>query len=495
MTSKEAWRTLEGTELHEGVVLRELVDVRPSPVFRAQSRTGQPLLVRFWGKDYGNPQTIVDRHREAAFMKHPGLLPCVGSGLASSGDTQYAYAAFQAPDALLADFVQEGPLPTAQVQALGGELADALEHLHSRDLVYCALDPWTVAKKDGRWQLADYSQMRLTGDDYAAETRRLLVSFPATPPEAYDGKVTPAWDSWSLAHVLRTALLGVARRTANERAHAAPDLPEPFAGVLSACTVMNPAHRCTVREIAQNLQRLPSDAQVPRAESDDPRLATPAPVVPQTAVASVAEPSRSRSWDQRRIGAAAALSALLLLALFWFGRESSQPQSARERTTQTGQAPAAAEAELPSPIEMPAATEAAATSTRSRSANEAEIRGVVDRWVSTFRSGDLRSHLSLYTPTVDQFYRARQVPLEQVRRTKQQALEKAGEIRTYDVENVRVSVQSPTRATVSLDKTYEFAGGVPNSGKVRSELYLRKINETWRIAGERDVRVYWQRKA
>jgi hypothetical protein len=176
--------------------------------------------------------------------------------------------------------------------------------------------------------------------------------------------------------------------------------------------------------------------------------------------------------------------------LFTRDRDDAPRQAATNapQATPTAQAPVE---ELPSPVQTPVSTEAAA-STRGRATSQAEIRDIVNRWVSSYRSRDLGTHMSFYAPSVDRFFLSRNVPVDRVRRTKQQALQSAGDIRQYTVENVRVNMQAPNRATVSFDKTYEFDA---QAGKVGSELYLRKINETWRIVGERDVRVYWQRKA
>jgi hypothetical protein len=292
------------------------------------------------------------------------------------------------------------------------------------------------------------------------------------------------------------SLLGPQHRRLGERKRPepVPELPEPFAHILSACTVMDPAERCTVQDIAQSLRSIPPSTAAPAS------AVLPPPVVEETAAdVQEAEPEpepRPAQVNRRQVAAMAiaGMTLLLLLFLVFSRRGAREPEPAP-----VAQKPAAdtKTAPIPSPLDLPVGTQplsTARTNTRGRAATEAEIVDLVDRWVSSFRSRDLNTHVSLYAPSVERFFLARNVSLSQVRRVKQQAVASAGEIRQYTVENIETDIDSPTRATVTFDKTFEFSGGAPRSGKVRGVLYLRRINENWRIVGERDTRVYWQRK-
>jgi ketosteroid isomerase-like protein len=191
-------------------------------------------------------------------------------------------------------------------------------------------------------------------------------------------------------------------------------------------------------------------------------------------------------------GIALAIVLLLAFILADYKSKGSQEQAGvGAQPAQTRPVP-----QRPSPLDQPIGAEPATvarTNTRSRGDTEQDLHVLVDRWAAAFRARDLNDHMSFYAPTVDRFFLKRNVSADQVRQTKEQALSAAGNIEQYKIENVQTKMESPTRATVTFDKTYSFTGST--SGKVLGVLYLRKTNDEWRIVGERDLRVYWQKKS
>ena len=481
----------------------ELLSDAPWLIFRS---AGEPGIVRVWDGDSGEPETIANRHREAMFLHHQGVLRPLRTGVFEEGSTRWCYALYEPYDALLMDLLADGPATPEEAHDLALGLTGPLDYLHSQGLVYCHLDPRTVARKNGQWMLCDYSQLRLCGTGYAAETRRLLARIPSAPPEAFEGNVSPAWDAWGLAHLTRTALLGLrTRRYSNERPVRAEQLPEPFAAVITACSASDPHGRCTIADIERSLrEHRPERAVAPSpplsASRPEPQTVADLPAqrtapTPLPEVEPVPVHPRAPVVDRRNPALMWALlglaAAVVLLVLTLGGRDNKRPAttaSARPGQETSAANAAAAETDLPDATEPDA-------STRGRTSAHAELSNLVRSWATDFRQGDMSGHLSHYAPKVERLFLKRNVDLNFVRQVKEQSLAPGNEIRRYDISAIRTQLQGDDRAVVTFDKTYEVAGAKPHSGKVRSELKLRRYPDGWRIVSERDAKVYWQKRS
>ena len=481
----------------------ELLSDAPWLIFRS---AGEPGILRIWDGDSGEAETIANRHREAMFLHHPGILRTFRTGVFEEGGTRWCYALYEPYDALLMDLLSEGPATPEEAHDLALGLTGPLDYLHSQGLVYCHLDPRTVARKNGQWMLCDYSQLRLAGTGYAAETRRLLARIPSAPPEAFEGNVSPAWDAWGLAHLTRTALLGLrTRRYSNERPVRAEQLPEPFASVVASCSASDPHGRCTIADIARSLREhrpQPTVAPPPLRSVRRPEQPTvadlptqrtaPPPALPEVEPVPV-EP-RAPIVDRRNpalMWALLGLAAAVVLLVLTLGRDNKRPS-----TTASAEPEKATSRANAAPVEpdLPDATEPDA-STRGRTTEHAQLSSLVQSWATDFRQGDMSGHLSHYAPRVERLFLKRNVDLNFVRQVKEQSLAPGNEIRRYDISNIRTQLRGKDRAVVTFDKTYDIAGASPHSGKVRSELKLRRYPDGWRIVSERDAKVYWQKRS
>ena len=198
MAVPKSWTYLEGQTIDEDLRLEKFIPGAGRPIFEAKLLTGateHSVIVSFWPAG-DSADTLLDRHREAQFLSHPNLSRCLRSGSVTIAGGEHVYAACEAYDALLIDYLRDGPRTAAEVRDLGLQLVSALAYLHEQNLVYCNLQASTVARSGDLWKLCDYSQLRVPGAGYARETRKLLPSLPGAPPEAYEGIVTLAWDTW-----------------------------------------------------------------------------------------------------------------------------------------------------------------------------------------------------------------------------------------------------------------------------------------------------------
>jgi len=524
------WQELEGTPLDGKIRLGQMHAAQPFPTFTGtleQDGSEVPVMVRFWPDD-AETGSVYDRHREAMFLQHPNLLQCLSAGKVSLPDGSPAvYGAYEQPQAFLSSLLEDRVLTASEAATLCEDVIAGLRYLHQNGLVYCNLDRSTIAHAGDRWALCDYSQLRPEGTGYASETRRLMGSISGAPPEAFNGVVTPAWDAWSVAHLIRGVFQDP--RTARElrssngsglvtRSSAA--VPEPFAALASECLVPDPGARCSLEDIEQRVKAARRDGDA-RISEPEPSPAVPPQSVPvqnreinlapnsgASESAPVYQPRRRYEEEHEtaqgplaqipwRALLAGAVTVLLIALLINYLRGSNGP-SPQVSAQQT----AAPESDTrPTPVDPSPAAEA--DSTRSRTpdtsgaaatqrTSAAQVEQVVRQWAEAFRRKDLNAEMRYYAPRLRRFFQSSNVPSSFVQRTKTSALKEAGDVRLYDIGNLNTRFDAPDAATVTFDKAWDFVGSVHHTGKVRGELKLEKHGNTWQIVSERDLKVYRQ---
>lgn len=120
-----------------------------------------------------------------------------------------------------------------------------------------------------------------------------------------------------------------------------------------------------------------------------------------------------------------------------------------------------------------------------------EVSDTVYSWKSLAESRNLPAYMSKYADTID-YYNKKGASISTVRADKQKAFT-IYDIIEIDLSNFRVTTDdSGEKATAVFDKEWYFEGNNKSSeGKVQTQLQLRKIGGTWKITGERDLKVYY----
>ena len=120
-----------------------------------------------------------------------------------------------------------------------------------------------------------------------------------------------------------------------------------------------------------------------------------------------------------------------------------------------------------------------------------EIADRVDSWKSLTESRNLNGYMGYYADTVD-YYNKRGASASFIRGDKQRAFNDFDSIE-MNISNINVTPDATgERATAVFDKEWVFGGEEKSSsGKVRTELQMRKINGKWLITSERDLKVYY----
>jgi serine/threonine protein kinase/ketosteroid isomerase-like protein len=120
----------------------------------------------------------------------------------------------------------------------------------------------------------------------------------------------------------------------------------------------------------------------------------------------------------------------------------------------------------------------------------AEIAGALNDWVAATNAGNVDRQMMYYGPTVEAFYRARNVSRDAVRAEKERVFDQADRIEVQAGEpQIKFSEDGQTAST-RFRKRYVIEGPEENRrGEVMQELRWIKTDGGWKIISERDVQV------
>lgn len=509
-----AWEELAGLPIPGGYVLTKLIEkTLTSALFRATSSEDSKRreVVVEVSKPLEPAQTAVNRFLEASFLEHPNLTRIMDAGLL---ETHGLVCAVGEPiDHTLTQFVTQRPLPVDDAIELTDQLISGLSYLHSENLVFCNLRPESVWRTGTTWKLGDFSQLRVIGRGDSRDLRTALSRRPDLPPEVYEGVVSPAWDVWSLGLLLRRVLMPEPAHV--EGALSIPrgrqlrnaELPPPFDTITRDCLEPNLDARITLDQIRLRL-RPEAKAVLPAAVPHP--TSRPVHDEQQDSLKSRIVSFFRRLPNQKppmQAGLALAGAAIIMgilataNALVRHDNSPARPSVApvvegvsdADRSIQRSVPATTPTQQTVRPGSRETVAGDSAPSAADNSAPSDDIKTLLDKWVSSTRSHDVRANVDCYAPVVDSFFGRQAVSRDQLAREKQRQFQTIGRVRKFGLENVRVNRIGRDRAIVSFDKEWSFGDRNPFSGAERAELTIRNLDGAWKIIGEKEVKIYWVR--
>ncbi len=268
-STRQDWKQWEG-QVVEGKFRLErfLGGSERSAVFltTAAEVSGQPAAIKLLAVDAGEAQLA--RWRQAASWSHPRLIRLYQMGRCQLGGQALLYLLMEYAPENLAQILPERPLTPAEVREMLPPILDALAFLHGKGLVHGHIKPANI--------MAIGDELRISSDGIGAagEAAAAAPADAYDPPEAANAPKSPAADVWSLGVTVVEALTQQkpARDPRLPGALAVPkSLPAPFREIARQCLVLDPRRRCTLADIALQLQTSP--AGPPSARATPPKAA------------------------------------------------------------------------------------------------------------------------------------------------------------------------------------------------------------------------------
>ena len=279
--------------------------------------------------------------RSAGRLNHPNIVAAIDVG-ESSG---FYYFAMEYVDGeTLADLLRrEGPLPEDRAIAIAVEVARALDHAHSKDLVHRDIKPDNIMlTREGRVRVTDFGLAKTVdgGAGGVSDANRFLGTPAYMAPEQVrsDPNIDTRADVFSLGVTLFQMLTGERPFTgANTVAIAAAVIAEALPSIrkrrpdasIAVCRVVE---RMTAKE-PDGRYATPADAVAAlEAAAAAPRLKPR----PAAGPARRARPRRRRTSTGVYLVVAAAALALLVILFLILSRGSGEPTRREDRSSDDG---------------------------------------------------------------------------------------------------------------------------------------------------------------
>jgi TonB family protein len=234
---------------HSAVFLTELPSTR------------ERAAIKLIGSDPAEADSQLSRLRRAAKLSHPHLARILESGQAQIGSAHVVYLVTEYAEEDLSLILPDRALSPEEVREMLPLIIDTLQYLHSHGFVHARMKPSNIQ--------AVNDQLKLSIDGVCAPHERGSSGekpSPYDPPELAPTGPSSAGDIWSLGMTIveiLTQRLPIWEWTGHADPPAPRTLPPPFLEIVRNCLRRDPAMRCTLREISENLEPQP----VQQAES------------------------------------------------------------------------------------------------------------------------------------------------------------------------------------------------------------------------------------
>ncbi len=234
---------------HSAVFLTELPNTR------------ERAAIKLIGSDPAETDSQLSRLRRAAKLSHPHLARILESGRAQIGSAHVVYLVTEYAEEDLSLILPDRALSPEEVREMLPLIIDTLQYLHSHGFVHARMKPSNIQ--------AVNDQLKLSIDGVCAPHERSSSGekpSPYDPPELAPTGPSSAGDVWSLGMTIveiLTQRLPIWEWTGHADPPAPRTLPPPFLEIVRNSLRRDPAMRCTLREISENLEPQP----VQQAES------------------------------------------------------------------------------------------------------------------------------------------------------------------------------------------------------------------------------------
>jgi serine/threonine-protein kinase len=182
-------------------------------VYRAHDKLlDRAVAVKVLHAQFSNDEEFIEKfHREAqgaARLSHPNIVNIYDVG--KEGDSHYIVMEYVAGETLKSKIQREGHLSVEEALDIAEEIAEALEHAHTNNLVHCDIKPHNILMMpNGRVKVADFGIARAITSSTMTYSGTVVGSVHYFSPEQAKGSIiTPKSDIYSLGVVLYEMLTG-----------------------------------------------------------------------------------------------------------------------------------------------------------------------------------------------------------------------------------------------------------------------------------------------
>ncbi|WP_017295297.1 choice-of-anchor C family protein [Geminocystis herdmanii] len=227
-----------------------------------------------------NPDKQLDELIFSTTLNHPNLISCFTCGECNLNGADFLYLLMEQADYSLEDELKKGKLSEENVKELVLDITNGLDYLHRQKpiIVHRDLKPGNILRVGDKWKISDFGLVRsLQGT--ASQTTTMMGSMGYAPPEAYEGKISPAWDIWSLGILIIEILTGKLPFDTNDSEHIRklvinatipiPPLTYPFNKIIRECLIKDSENRISAKKIIDILVKNQDQDKVTNINNKD----------------------------------------------------------------------------------------------------------------------------------------------------------------------------------------------------------------------------------
>ena len=158
--------------------------------------------------------------------------------------------------------VNKPPLAVEFVSTLVQHLAEGLAYIYGQGIIHRDLKPANILRVGKSWKLADFGIARSLQDGTSTYTNpsQQIGTIAYMPPESYGGRISSAWDLWSLGVMIHNLLSNqhpfpsnmvpeLIQMVLSQEPTLSANLGSPFREIVTGCLIKDSKDRWTVKQV------------------------------------------------------------------------------------------------------------------------------------------------------------------------------------------------------------------------------------------------------
>jgi TonB family protein len=251
----ENWQQWDGRIVNGKFPLRYLGCSEQSAVYLTELE-GAPVAIKLIPADSPQASMRIARWKLAGRLSHPNLVRLFETGLWHADNEQdMLFAVMEYCEESLAGVLRQRPLTSAETREMLVPALDALNYLHSQDILHGQVKPPNIMA------MADQLKLSSDGVHRTNEADHSGVPGPYDPPEKSTGTVSLSGDIWSLGVTLVEALTNRLPARDKNRELELMELAPPFDAIAKGCLNPDPEGRLSITAIRNLLAGASAEAK------------------------------------------------------------------------------------------------------------------------------------------------------------------------------------------------------------------------------------------
>ena len=206
--------------------------------------------------------------KTAVNSNHPNLLRGLVPGKYTRFDDDYLYLVMDLAEETLDERISpDKPLSEKETRDVVQSISSALVYLHNQErIAHRDVKPGNILRVGEVWKLGDFGLVREVDVDNDLRTGTLQCTPAYAPPEFFrEGRISLAWDVWSLGVIIVEMLTGKQPFSGDKETQVATkvlqveslnldkDLPKPFDEIVRGCLIKDNTARWTAEQVLNAL--------------------------------------------------------------------------------------------------------------------------------------------------------------------------------------------------------------------------------------------------